>query len=910
MSAEAGLDPIVNRYVRYKAGTKQVVQWLASTASLHCDIKEYLHCLKLDSSRSMCAPTQSRVQVKTRELLDLTNIIVTAEPPIQIPIEILVVLEDVIALRRASADWYSTQPTSKADNDGHSFFVEILQQIQALLASAKGAPNGTDGHAASTSRKRKSQKFKDDLSNLFECLELEEPSEAPLGNVSSTHTPRKQFECGDFSDDEEDEAFALWCYIEDANDTRKFVRKMWFDYRDGELSLAVAGMVTECAFDLLQHAHIGFVENFPSLNDWPSLMAHLGLQWIANQNVAYVYPASSAITKKLPPTHFNTSDLLCSSAALQLMAYAKASDNFRRSILTNHGDIFKASTGDVTLDRPITAFEKPLFATIRELISLTSPAATGGQAVGFCPTTMTLGLIEACCSLQGSRRTEVPLWLVFGTAICMDIAEVVETNVDCPGDAVLDSVAYVERTIDHRFKFHERPEKLRFEPMEPENRKQWQKVLDLTSILKAAITKGRKLSDPAQRLSNRGKMACHLAKCKFPLLDSLPHYAGEMEYILKIHLHDISVYAANESWTILCLAHIYRAARFYGLIEAHWQDLDMVIAHQSSRKPFITKTNAHSDAYTMLRHFLIDLGVERSVLSKPGLPGPPDNKTVQAKSKQLSPGESGYRAAVIERYKADEKIGVYRTDFVEIFLTSLTEKSDNTSRSTHNSAKQIPQKFAPSQLLSTMKSELVSDEPCLNFDYSSFTCFCADTIIQMFLAALFAVPTQPPSSYRSSYQLTYFLMKEAADAQTQSKPIHTTAFARAAKVLEHILKEGDKAKKFSTAAFNMSSGRIPKASWPQFPAQRDVDPAVAKLQECYPVTTIGTLRKTIEMYDPNGSAEAFESMMNTSAMQDLLPEDQGSQDVEGSMTDSELRDLLFSPEILSRFSHVFIVGED
>lgn len=113
-------------------------------------------------------------------------------------------------------------------------------------------------------------------------------------------------------------------------------------------------------------------------------------------------------------------------------------------------------------------------------------------------------------------------------------------------------------------------------------------------------------------------------------------------------------------------------------------------------------------------------------------------------------------------------------------------------------------------------------------------------------------------------------MTEAADAKHQSKSLQNTAFVRAAKYLETIFLEDGNAKKFSVAAFKQSSGRVPKSLRPKFPAQADLEPAVAALQERYPTASIGSLRKTIEIYDPQGSLQKFETMLDSPEMKALL----------------------------------------
>lgn len=335
----------------------------------------------------------------------------------------------------------------------------MLQQIQALLASAKGAPSRPDEEPASGGRKRKSKKNRDSLSNLFECLELEEPTDQPLGEENMPGASNKKFKCIDFEDDDEDEAFALWCYLADANDTRTFVRQMWLDCRSGHLSLSTAGAVTECSMGMLQRAHATFTEIQPSFGSWASLKSHLNLTFATSNNIVYVYPSTGDGTTRSPPTAVKTPGLLCASAAMQLQAYIEASENF--SLLMPHAQdaLFKASIGDVKCRRPFTTFEKPLFDMVHELTRLSNPVFPDGTQLFYRHTHMTDGLLELTCGFANPKTREIPLWLGFATAMCMDVAEVVQTSANSPGDALLECTSYVKARprIDSRSTMTRKP---------------------------------------------------------------------------------------------------------------------------------------------------------------------------------------------------------------------------------------------------------------------------------------------------------------------------------------------------------------------------------------------------------------------------------------------------------------------
>jgi hypothetical protein len=78
-------------------------------------------------------------------------------------------------------------------------------------------------------------------------------------------------------------------------------------------------------------------------------------------------------------------------------------------------------------------------------------------------------------------------------------------------------------------------------------------------------------------------------------------------------------------------------------------------------------------------------------------------------------------------------------------------------------------------------------------------------------------------------------------------------------------------KEFSQAAFDASSGRIPKHRRPKYNHE---DPSFerAALSERYPEITVGSTGDTLEFYDPCGSLEKFELMLEDEELRKFMPE--------------------------------------
>ncbi|KAI5366404.1 hypothetical protein Slin15195_G079240 [Septoria linicola] len=364
-------------------------------------------------------------------------------------------------------------------------------------------------------------------------------------------------------------------------------------------------------------------------------------------------------------------------------------------------------------------------------------------------------------------------------------------------------------------------------------------------------------------------MQCHKIKAKILTLETFPHSAGEMLYVRKVHLHDPAVDAANELQAILILAHFYKAASCYGLVDVAWHDMDFVVAQHSIQKPFVTKTGKGNNAYAMLRYFLIDLGVEASAFAGGKLPPPPSQATVIKKSKKLSPYDSAFRAALLARHYTLQEQGGSRGRVFDFILTAMSQAAAAT---TGTKTRKQMRHFTPGDLLVTYKKEMIGDEPRLNFDYTTFTSFCLELLIKLVVGGLLGVSDKELRSLDKPHELVYFMMKDAAGAKNSGRSVSTTMFGRAAAVMQSMLSEHDNNRRFSQAALRKSSGRVPKNDRPEFtPEDPKVEANRKALAGILPDAAIGSSRQVLEIYDPNGSLGTFDQLLSTGTMSALMP---------------------------------------
>ena len=205
--------PLVDRYRRYKRGSDKLVEWLKSSAR-----------------RAVPTPAVHR-PLHVDDLVVLAQSICEIKPAVNIPQEILLVTSDVIDGRRVCANFYAglDPKTSNLDTDlgkrnkSHHYFISILEHVQRLLQ--------VSAHAV-TKKSAKSQKVDEDgksvQNNLFVYLDLEEPAPAAILDSQQSSVPQKARPAPKvvLDNEEEDRSFALWCFLKDAQDIRKFAQRL------------------------------------------------------------------------------------------------------------------------------------------------------------------------------------------------------------------------------------------------------------------------------------------------------------------------------------------------------------------------------------------------------------------------------------------------------------------------------------------------------------------------------------------------------------------------------------------------------------------------------------------------------------------------------------------------------------
>lgn len=248
-------DLYVDSYRRYKRGTDKVAEWLANSGRL-CGAN-------LDLSTKFGTGHKYRLPLSQfRELAD--TIAHCKEPEIEVRPELLDLLKEVIALREAATVFYrhnsSTNELFEQSNEGHCYTIQVLKDVLALLQLLKQ----TEPSAKPAQARSETDSSADQISNIFDALELEDIAE-PVVHLelttsnrsksssnktkSSSKDSKDEFELGSSM---EELFFLLFCFFKDLHDVQTYLSEVWEGYRDGHVPLISAAATTDLAFDVIK----------------------------------------------------------------------------------------------------------------------------------------------------------------------------------------------------------------------------------------------------------------------------------------------------------------------------------------------------------------------------------------------------------------------------------------------------------------------------------------------------------------------------------------------------------------------------------------------------------------------------------------------------------------------------------
>ncbi|KXT15470.1 hypothetical protein AC579_10594 [Pseudocercospora musae] len=772
-------EQLSSRYCLYKQGTNRLVRWITKTAS---------------SCRRSLVKSKDGV-VSTKNLLECTEAIVSWKPSIDIPAHMLELLEDVILGRSLCARFYTSQGKKsheEAEVDrSHSHFISVLEDVMALLkgARAKRAKKLKKARIASSNPDTTDVTHGEEkLSNLFENLLLEEPSEADM-QYATSKTANKKHSASPAATVEVDEAaekrFAIWCFLQDAKEIRGFSRQTWREWRSGQVAFETAATISELAMQMIRLAGLGLVDECPEAADYEDMLAFLGVHKASNVNDQV--SLAIAAEKEDKTACFGEELLFPLAAAWLLPLWSHWKSVTHQIWERQNGEGGKVDAQSFSYTHPEDSkgqfefhpFARLMWKCFPDLYRMVrsqrwdlemDAAATSPELLA--------------CFITMEREDRIPVWTVCIAQICMDTHEEIGENAAETGlNILVDRTSTFESVLAECEKMQNSKGVYKDEVLDKlvEKAKGWRKLALACSSRKQYEEENSLLPGP-DCISYHAYRALHAQ-------------LGSKLYNILTAIHDAGIIIGNRGLVLLGTAHLYKAAQHVGLVQKAWQDMDWFLETHSKHRAFVQEVGNYGDIYgdmkAFARHFELALGSSLESL-RPMMPNARAARTMpnfgRARKRRFdTPSE--LRLAGDEVLKSEKVLGVKR-EVLPIILQKMAEKRDRQNLSHGASRWYSAQKpnYTGLQLLETYKQLRLAEELPLDFDYISFWMSCVRLLEQIRAAIARMVDQQ---SIAFDYMLVHFVFVDFAEANVNRKPADSTALGAAAKVLgDYIEKDG------------------------------------------------------------------------------------------------------------------------
>jgi len=521
-----------------------------------------------------------------------------------IPLEILVVAEDVIDGREACAEWYEQAKggsggETEKQNQGHRNFVDVLKRVVGVLKAKYE-------ERMPKRQKQKPEKLRemreDLLSNIYEYLDVEEPSVTPLGvrqsNVPRTNhgaKPRKQpnrLEVLATDVEEAGKTFALWCFFKDQYDVGLLVKGAWQDYMDGQLSFATVCYMTDYAFMLMAKADSILVEEYPCFEDMHAIKNFLSFEFLSLDGGLTIV---GSLEKKVAAD-------ACSDPSLHELFCTKAS--FLPQTLRERTDPEDEDMG-VHMSSVSDLFSFGLQAILPEIKLLAMCDMLDGYKDSHLPLVNEDHFLLGLITMASTRR--LPPWLVTAGHTCTHLYDVLGLRRTDGYKALHKDGPRIKQTLlQHLEHMESRPDW-----GSPDTTAKRSAVFKLMiSMLDREVE-----SDPIRELQKDFPVP-ELASVEMPefrLQHFLPVSCGLLLFVTQQTSHVVGVMDSNTESAVLAAAHLYKAARLSGAIQDEWPDMEWFIKKHNQPRPFVLDNVNKSLPFTAAaKNYTIALGVKPS----------------------------------------------------------------------------------------------------------------------------------------------------------------------------------------------------------------------------------------------------------------------------------------------------------
>lgn len=386
--------------------------------------------------------------IKVKEFIGLAEYIVASSKPlVKVPIGLVKVLDRAIKLRKESSS--ATGEAGKPD-EGHAHFLGILEKTRELLKPRFPTLIVNDRLAKPASESESLEaKEQEEISNIFDNLDLEEPSQefldAPNIEPAPTVTkePRPTYEV-ETPQTREEEYLAAHCLLTDVRNIRRFLCALWKNYQEG-MDLCAVSITVNTAIDFVRTLELDMVRRFPTKTDY--------------QSITMIFYMAQCLHRGQDPDHKQQRGDL-----FNLAVYDLAED----MMLPTYSIL--SSLQDVIQDGFVPQY-KPGFLGFRDRSTHWHQKSARDQIqddrlvmMESFPDLVLLSMITSKMPLaedelmrgirQMSPGKDIPLWLVFAAQCFLDAQHELKGDISNGHDQLRHNANSIRASIDPNLKFH------------------------------------------------------------------------------------------------------------------------------------------------------------------------------------------------------------------------------------------------------------------------------------------------------------------------------------------------------------------------------------------------------------------------------------------------------------------------
>lgn len=480
-------DFLQSNFKRYKQDTDTVATWLAVKARQHGYPVDQLSGTdstkpsatskrlkgkarkqaKEAPSQPERAPAAGGFSAKSRYTIKIKDFVALAEfiagytnPIVQVPVELVKALNRAINLRAQHNDW-SRQTKAEEDQEArvaadatHSYFLGVLDRVREVLKPRMPAETGNESLPQSVEGTRVPASLEaedlEDFTNLFDMLDLEEPSQAFLDAPGVPHKPKAEKPAEGLYEAETDQSreekyLASHCLFQDVRNIRSFIRQLWTNYKEHQLSLVSVSVATNTAICLVRDMEEEFIRRFPGTSGFEEV---LGLFY----PVQCLFRGESPENKQQPGDLFNFKvyDLAEDCLVTTYTTMSSLQDIIEPGILPvykpghfGYRDRSK-DWDDMTSRGKFREDQLILFEAFPDLVLLSMITSRSPLAEDE--------LIRGIRDMLPGRP--IPLWLVFAGRCFLDIQHVMKRAVGLGYDQLGRTAEAMKLSIKENLTFH------------------------------------------------------------------------------------------------------------------------------------------------------------------------------------------------------------------------------------------------------------------------------------------------------------------------------------------------------------------------------------------------------------------------------------------------------------------------